>query len=75
MFLKNRPVKRVPAKDSHFFELPRSQYLENQSSRSKRSVMRPQELDGGNSTNEETNDGSTAAATMFSPSKKTVSWE
>jgi hypothetical protein len=36
-------------------------------------MLKPQDLEG-NSANGETNEGSTAAA-IFSPPKKTVSWE
>lgn len=59
-------------KDSHF-ELPRSQYMENQSQRSRRTVKPCEFSFDGGFDNCDTNEGSTAA--IFSPPKKIISWE
>lgn len=74
-------------KDSHF-ELPRSQYMENQSQRSRQSALPKNKhgeiiykgcssseasFDINNNNGEDTNEGSTAG--ILSPPKKTISWE
>ena len=67
-----RPIKRVPMKESHF-ELPKSQYMESQSQKSRKTAGGPcpPPFDFS-SENGETNEGS---AFPFSSPKKLVSWE
>jgi hypothetical protein len=67
----NRPIKRVPAKESHF-ELPSSQYMESQSAKSRIS----KNPFVGESENGDTNVESVGVNNPInSPPKKIVSWQ